>query len=204
LILGVPAFFIGCILVFVSMRSIKTKLLTTIVPLVLYIPFTYAFLYLYNYSTPKTILIPENFQGNLRIIYEEKCGSNYMEQNGVKTLVFPDNGILVLNEDFNRHINYKYYLVDKLGNKTEIQQVFNVKESTENQPYILVGGSGMIGQAIVANTTIQEEQKDIQFSDFYVYNKDSIVISDFKSQEVFDSLTTQIVKQCRLLDKGSR
>jgi hypothetical protein len=164
---------------------------------------TFIFLNLYNYSTPKAILISKHFDGNLRVVYEEKCGSSYEEMNGVKTLTFPENGILIMNEDFDRHINYKYYLVDELGNRTEIQQVLNFKDKTEKKPCVLVGGSGTIGQAIEANTTSQE-QKGITFSDFYVYNKDTIDRGDFKSQQKFDSLTTEIVNQCRQRHKGSR
>ena len=103
LLFGIPAFLIGSILVFLSKKPIQTKLLTTIAPVVLYIPLTFLFLYIFNYSTPKTILIPKDFDGNLRIVYEEKGGSNYDNTYGVKTLVFNKNGILVLNEDFDTH-----------------------------------------------------------------------------------------------------
>ena len=120
LVSGIPTFLIGAILIFLSKQTTKTKLLTTLIPLVLYIPCTFLFLFIYNYSSQKTILIPKNFNGNLRVVYEENCVIGYEKKEGVKTLTFPDNGILILNEDFDNHVNYKYYLVDKLGNKTEI------------------------------------------------------------------------------------
>jgi hypothetical protein len=124
---GIPAFLIGAILVFLSKRTIKTKLLTTLTPIILYVPLAFTFLFIHNYSTPKTILIPENFDGVLRIVYEEKCGSSYEEKDGIKTLTFPSTGILVLNEDFDGHINYQYYLIDAFGNRTEISQVLDIK-----------------------------------------------------------------------------
>jgi hypothetical protein len=197
LIFGIPTFLIGIILISLSNRTIKTKIIASITPIILYVPLTFSFLYIYNYSRPKIILIPENFDGNLRIVYEEKCGSNYKETDGIKTLTFPENGILVLNEDFDRHINYNYYLVDRLGNRTEIPQVLSLSKRTQKKSCVLVGGSGTIGQIIEANTTSQDK-KGITFSDFYVYNKVTMVREDFKGQQKFDSLTTRIVTDCRL------
>lgn len=197
LVFGIPTFLVGSILIFLSNQNIKTKLLTTLIPLIFYVPSTFLFLYAYNYSTPKTILIPKNFEGNLRVVYEENCGRNYDKTDGIKTLTFPDNGILVLNEDFDRHVNYNYYLVDELGNRTKISQILDFKDRIQKRPCVLVGGSGTIGQTIEANTENQEE-KGIIFSDFYVYNQDTINRNDnYKSQQRFDSLTTIIVNQCR-------
>lgn len=197
LVFGIPTFLVGAVLIFLSKQNIKTKLLSTLIPLILYVPTTFLFLHAYNYSTPKTILIPKNFEGNLRVVYEENCGRNYDKTDGTKTLTFPDNGILVLNEDFDRHVNYNYYLVDELGNRTKMSQILDFKDRIQKRPCVLVGGSGTIGQTIEANTENQE-QKGIIFSDFYVYNQDTINRNDnYKSQQEFDSLTTIIVNQCR-------
>jgi len=196
LIFGIPMFILGAVLVFLSNHTIKIKLLTTLIPLILYFPLTYLFLFAYNYSTPKTILIPSIYEGTIRIIYEEKCGNNYDEIDGKKTLKFPENGILILNEEFDRHVNYKYYLIDKSGNKKEIPQVLDYKAKNKILPYILVGGSGTLGPTVHANSTYTEE-KNITFSDFYVYNKDTANLNDFKKEQIFNSLTTEIVTKCR-------
>jgi len=196
LVFGIPTFLIGAILIFLSNQNIKTKLLTTLIPLILYVPSTFLFLYVYNYSIPKTILIPKNYEGNLRVVYEEKCGSKYDKTDEVKTLTFPESGILILSEDFDRHINYNYYLVDELGNRTEIPQMLAFSDNVQKRPCVLVGGSGTIGQTIEAETKNQEE-KGITYSDFYVYNKDTVDRNNFKYKQKFDSLTTAIVNQCR-------
>jgi len=196
IVFGIPTFFLGAILVFLSKQTTQTKLLTTLLPIVLYIPCTFLFLYIYNYSTPKTILIPKNFEGTLRVVYEEKCGSNYDKTDGVKTMTFPENGILVLNEDFDSHINYNYCLVDEFGNRTKVSQILDFKDRVQKQPCVLPGGSGTIGQTIEANSA-NREHKGITFSDFYVYNKDTVDRNDYKNQQKFDSLTTAIVNQCR-------
>jgi hypothetical protein len=196
LVFGIPTFLVGAILIFLSKQNINTKLLTTLIPLILYVPITLIFLYVYNYSTPKTILIPKNFEGNLRVVYDENCGRNYDKTDGVETLTFPDNGILILKEDFDRNVNYNCYLVDELGNRTQISQILDFKDRNQKRPCVLFGGSGTIGQTKEANSTNPEE-KEITYSDFYIYNKVTVDENDFKSQQKFDSLTTVIVNQCR-------
>ena len=202
LVFGIPTFLVGAILVLLSKQTIQKKLLTTLLPIVLYFPFTFLFLFIYNYSTSKTILIPKYFEGNLRVVYEEKCGLNYVKTEGVKTLTFPENGILILSEDFDRNVNYNYYLVDELGNRTKIPQILDFSDQVQKRPCVLVGGSGTIGQTIEANTTNREE-KGITYTDFYVYNKNTFDKSDFKSEQKFDSLTTVIVNKCRQKNNGS-
>lgn len=196
LVFGIPVFLVGAILIFLSSQNIKTKFLTTLIPLILYIPSTFLFLYAYNYSTPKTILIPKNFEGNLRVVYEENCGRNYDKTDGIKTLTFPDNGILVLNEDFDSHINYNYYLVDELGNRTKISQILDFNDRIKKLPCIIVGGSGTFFQSIEANLKNNQE-KEIVFSDFYLYNTNIDERNDFNNRQKLDSLTTVIVNQCR-------
>ena len=203
LIFGIPSFLFGAVLVFQSTKTTLTKLLTTIIPIAVYVPATFVFLHLYNYSTPKTILIPENFEGILRVVYKEKCGNKYDEIDGEKTLTFLENGILVLNENFDRHINYHYYLIDELGNRTEIKQILNFKDRVRKRPCVLVSGSGTIGETIDADSSYHEKD-NITYTDFYVYNKDTIDKTDFKSQQDFNTLTTDIVHKCRQEKKGSR
>ncbi len=196
LVFGIPIFIIGAILVLISKQPIQIKLLMTLMPIVLYLPFSFLFIYFYNYSTPMTILIPENVEGHLRIIYDENCGINYEKIDGVRTLIFPENGILLLNEEFNGHSNYNYYLVDDLGNKKEVPKILDFKDRIKKRPSVLGGGAGTILQTIEASSTLKDD-KAIVFSDFYIYNKDTVVRNDYKSQQKFDSLTRTIVQQCR-------
>lgn len=194
-VFGMPMFSVGAILVLLSNQKIRTKLLAILIPLILYVPSALLFLYIYNYSTPKTILIPQDYYGALRIVYEEKCGINYGEIDGVKILAFPENGILILNEDFDRHINYNYYLVDKLGNRTKIPQVIAFRDKSPKWPYVLVSGSGSIGYATDINSE-KEEEREIKYADFYVYNS-RIEGNEDDAQQKMDSLTLAVVNRCR-------
>ena len=120
--------------------------------------------------------------------------SFYLLVYGIPTFLV--GAILVLNEDFDSHINYNYYLVDEFGSRSEIPQILAYSDTLQRRPCVLVGGSGTIGQTIEANSTNQEK-KGITYADFYVYNINTLDRNDYKSQLIFDSLTTVIVNQCR-------
>ena len=184
---GIFIFAIGAILVALSKKSNKTKLLTTILPILVYVPMTYIFLLGYNYTTPKTFLIPADYEGTLRIVYEEKCGTKLKKENSRQLFEFPNNGILILSEDFDGGINHYYYLVDKDGNRKKIEQILDYKD--RRLPSIQVGGAGTLG--------VSENDKGIKFSDFYLYNKDTVIIDDFRAAQKFDSITTEAVNACR-------
>ena len=195
LIFGIPVFLIGCLLVFISNKKIVKKILFTVVPLILYIPSTILFLFLYNYSKPKNILIPSDFSGQLKVIYEEACGSKYEKVDGLKTLNFPENGVLILNEKFDSHVNFKYFLIDKFGNKTEIPSIENPLDNSVKQPYITVGKSGVSYHSIEANTA-NKPDKGITYSEFYVYN-DSSATNELHPEQTLDSITLILVNSCR-------
>ncbi|MFP9100551.1 DUF6843 domain-containing protein [Flavobacterium sp. RHBU_24] len=206
IVFGAAVFLVGALLVLLSDRTVKTKLLTTLLPVVLYVPVTIAFLYLYNFSLPKTMLIPEGYDGPLRVVYEESCGSPYSEIDGETTLVFPENGILVLNEDFDNHVNYTYYFINKAGKRTPIKDETVVFEKGKMPlPRIEAVGSGQMGVGIVAmgdesgqSEAVNSQEKDIVYTEFYVYNKDTTPRYDYKGQEKFGALTARVVKRCRL------
>lgn len=194
---GMPAFIVSAIIILFSNTNIKTKLFTILTPIFLYVPTMFLFLYFYNYSTPKTILIPKHVNGNLRIVYEEECGGSYGIENGVETLIFPENGILVLKEDFDRHNKYNCYLIDKLGNRTKIPNVIAFADSLPKRPYLQLNGSGKMYWPIKIDS-VNQQQKAVKVSDFYVYNTDGNDLNDYNMQQKFDSLTLAIVKQCRV------
>jgi len=186
---GIFLFAAGTLLVFLSKKPIKTKLLTTILPIIIYVPVTYVFLLAYNYTTPKTFLIPIDYDGTVRVVYEEKCGVELHVENGRQIFQFPKSGILILNEPFDGRINHEYYLVDKSGRQIKVTQVLDDKDLGKKLPSIQVGGAGTLG--------VSDSDKGITFSDFYLYNKDTTVRDDYELSQRFDSLTTEIVRACR-------
>lgn len=185
LIFGVPIFVAGTILVLFSRVTAKKKLIVTILPIVLYFPTTYLFLFAYNYSTPKTFIIPDSYEGPIRIVYNENCGTKYLKENGNLTLVFPDNGILILNEKFDGAVNNKYFLLDSSGQKKQIKEYVGFGKESKKTPYILIGGSGSFGSS--------GQDKLITYSDFYLIKKDTAQQENGRRSNLFDSLTLKIV-----------
>lgn len=188
LVYGVFIFGIGVLFIWVSKKSVWTKVFATILPVIFYLPATYLFLLAYNYTPPKTFLIPSDYQGTLRIVYD-KCGMTPRKANGRQILEFPENGILILNQKFDGGINNDYYLVDKNGNRTKVTQIIDFKDRTKQLPSIQVGSAGKLGITDSAAA----------FSDFYLYNKDTTINDDDESKvsQDFDSLTMEILKLCR-------
>lgn len=78
---------------------------------------------------------------------------------------------------------------DKSGRRTKVEQILNFNDSTKKLPYILVGGAGTLGS--------DSKNKGITFSDFYLYNKDTTQVDNYKTSQIFDSITTKIVIACR-------
>jgi hypothetical protein len=166
-------------------------------PIILYLPLTLLFLTLYNYTPPKVFLIPSGYQGNLRIIYNEKCGISYSESQGKKALLFPLNGVLILNEDFDGGINNEYFFLDNHGKKTKIFEVLELSEQNKRNlkmARIFIGGAGTMSDVIEADS---QSEKDITYSDFYILNKNTVYQYDFKEEQKFDSITKSVVKRCR-------
>lgn len=50
-----------------------------------------------NRPLPNTFLIPSDYEGTLRIVFEEKCGLTPKVENGRQILEFKKNGFLILN-----------------------------------------------------------------------------------------------------------
>jgi hypothetical protein len=188
----------GTVLVFISKKSLKLKFITTVTPVILWLPATYIFLSLYGRTTPQSFLIPSNFQGKFRIVYGEKCGVEPKNENGRRILAIPSNGILIIKPEFEAGIiNYEYYLVEKNGNRKKANSISEYKERLKKLPAVLFAGSGSSGGLMPDSSFSSESPFAIHYSDFYIYNTDTTDIEDFKFSQRFDSLTDAIVEGCR-------
>lgn len=185
-------FILGCLFILISETKTKFKILSIVTPIVLYLPFTILFLWAYNYTRPKIFLIPKNYTGKLRIVYEEKCGQKLKIVDGKEVFEFPKNGILIFSDKFNGSINHKYYYVDGKGIKIEIPQA-NIDKENITFPYISILGAGtMNNREIKFGDTNNYEKENVKFSDFSVNQKETKDF-DYKDQQKFDSITFTIV-----------
>ena len=186
---GIFIFALGVLFIWLSKKTIKTKLIATVLPIILYLPMSYIFLVSYNHTSPKIFLIPADYEGIIRIVYEEKCGLIPTKENGKQIYQFPKNGILVLDKKFDGGINNEYFLVDSTGQRTKITETLEFKDKTKTRPIIQVGGSGVLGG--------DEKNKGITYTEFYLYNNDTSSIESYKYSEKFDSITAVIIGVCR-------
>lgn len=154
-----------------------------------------------NRPLPNTFLIPSDYEGTLRIVFEEKCGITPEAENGRQILKFQKNGLLILNTEFNYGINSDndYYLVDIKGNRTKVTQISSFKDRVNKMPAIVVGGVGVSSSVVNSvNSNITVVAGGATYMDFNLYNKDTIEIINSVASQKLDSLTNAAVNGCRI------
>ena len=137
---GIPffVFILGLILVWVGKRKIITKILYTITPILFF--FTYQYFWKeYKTIEPETFLIPKNYRGCVRIMFNSKCGEEIQYENKRRLYKIPKDGILLTKfNDEQGYINFEFYLVDENGKRKKIQELdvrdFNEEWTTEKNP----------------------------------------------------------------------
>jgi hypothetical protein len=150
----------------------------------------------------ETYLIPNDFEGEFRVVYGEECGIKPPVENGRRVLTIPDNGVLIIKPEFEAGtINHEYYLVDKNGNREKVRMLWDYNnERVKNSPGVLLGGSGSMAGEMPDGSSSSESPLAIHFTDFIVFNKGTTRRSDREEvqfQQRFDSLTTALVDECR-------
>jgi hypothetical protein len=150
----------------------------------------------------ETYLIPSDFEGEFRVVYGEECGINPPIDNGRRVLTIPDNGILIIQPEFEAGtINHEYYIVDKNGSRERARMLWDYNnERVKNSTGVLLGGSGSMAGEMPDGSSSSESPLAIHFTNFTVFNKDTTRRSDreeFKVQQRLDSLTTALVNECR-------
>lgn len=172
--------------------------------LILAVVAIYSLSFLKSYLTrpaKETYLIPSTFEGRFRIIYREECGTNPKVENGRRILEIPDNGLLIIQPDFQSGtIDNEYYLVDNKDNRIRMNELWSYEQRKTMTPGVLLGGSGAMGGSMPDGSSSTESPLAIHFTDFTVFNKDTATIdqrSQFKLEQKFDSLTTATVEECR-------
>lgn len=195
IIFAVPVFIIGAIIVFLSKKKLTTKLITVIIPLILYLPSTYLFITLYGRTTPVTFLIPSDYEGQFCVIYGEKSGVNPAYEDGRMVFNIPDNGILIIQPEFESGIiNHEYFLVDKNGARNKITSIYSYNERSKHMPTVLLGSSGSMGAGKMPDGSWSSESPlAIKYTEFTIYNKDAAAADNHKTEQLIDS----VVNQCR-------
>jgi hypothetical protein len=196
-----PIFIVGLLFVWFSKTKLKTKLLPSILPLILYFPGLLAFIFLVSkHMTPETFLIPNDFRGKITLIYNEPCGQTLPKLDGRLIYKIPDNGVMILtNELETGRIDHEYYFVDDSGNKIGkipvlTQHDFNkdyTLEKNKNEPPRNKVGLFLLGTGI--GSTLKN--KKYSFHMMAVNSWDSLRVQ--QNGDFPDNLIDSLLFQCR-------
>lgn len=149
----------------------------------------------------ETILIPDGLVGEFRIVYGEKCGLSPKIENGRRVLEIPQNGVLIIQPEFEEGIiDRQYYILDSDFNRAKINQLVNYEERKTRAPGVLAGSSGSLGGVVPDGGSTGESPLTIRFTDFTIFNQDTATIAESERNKLyqrFDSKTTELVKACR-------
>jgi len=180
------------------------RLLLFPITLILTVVLIFSFSYLKDYLArpdKEIYLIPGNFEGKFRVIYGESCGDQPTYENGRRVMRIPANGILIIQPEFQTGwVNNEYFLIDKNGKRTKLNELLDYKERLAKSPGVLMVGSGSIGGAMPDGSSSTESPLAIHYTDFTIYNKETLSIEDREftlMERKFDSLTTVLVDRCR-------
>ena len=191
-IFGVPVFIVGSILVLASRVSVRRKLSSILLPLLLWLPASYIFLFFYNRTTPQTFLIPRGFTGSVKIIHNEPCGITPNYEKDRRVLVIPSSGILIISEKIKGgRMDHQYFLVDSVGRREMIPFTPFLDSSLLTQTHIRKMFTGMMSR--------YPNAVDFRFEHFEVYDPEvSPSENNVKADQQFDSLTYAAIDACRL------
>lgn len=195
-----PIFVIGLLFVWFAKTRLKTKLLTTILPLILWYPAVYAFYFLASeHMTPETFLIHRDFKGKITLIYGEPCGQTVLKVDGRLVYKIPDNGVMILTNEFETGIiDQEYFFVDDSWNKVGeipalIQQDFNedyTLEKNKNEPPRNKVGLFLLGTG--GGSTLKNE--NYNFHEMAVNSWDSLRV---QSHGIHDEIIDSLLFLCR-------
>jgi hypothetical protein len=199
-----PVFIIGSILIFFSKKSWTTKIVSALLPLVLYVPLTIAFLYLYNWPSPKTFLIPFNYSGTVRVVYGEPCGVKTTKSDGRTEIIIPPNGFVILQDEPDSGIiDYEYYYLDN-GRRIKINSLDRYDTiATKSKLGVFLGGSGSFAGDMPDGSSSSESPLAIHYSDIFVNRPGQTEDFYRKDEKRIDSLTQSLVLRCRAETKGA-
>jgi hypothetical protein len=191
-LLTLPFFIIGLILIFISKKKRKTKFIILSISGITWI------LIHFFLAPKKTILIPSYFEGQFRIVYEEQCGTQPNYEKGRQLLKIPDNGILILKTKFVSDAHNEYFLVNKNGSRQKINVVVQSTDKAIKLPTVMIPFTSSLGQSTPFVNYTKTPARQIIFSDFYLFNHDTIDKTEDNIYTYnFLLLTDSIVNNCK-------
>ncbi len=144
----------------------------------------------------ETYLIPRNFQGCIRVVYNFECGVEAQKKNGRSIIHVPDNGLILLKNELKRprnllvaiweqQLDQEFYSIDNKGNKEKLHH--KEQYSQDISKGVRITGTDERGEPGNSNFVL--------FKRFYVYNSSNIK-NEIDCSTVEDNLFNKLEK-CR-------
>ncbi|WP_299307399.1 hypothetical protein [uncultured Psychroserpens sp.] len=205
LIFGIPLFIIGIIILLLSDKKLKTKLIWILTPIILWYPTMHLFFYLMGTIGTATaqkldLIFPENFKGKAIVVSDMPCGEEIEIIDDREQLRIPENGILLYKGNLKSgYINNRYFRIDSEEKKTEIPFRANYMywEDSENKPDESVIGIWLSGGGTSYNPS-PNGGINYSFREFVISSKDSLKKwSEFKRSRELERITDSLVAKCK-------
>jgi hypothetical protein len=204
LLFTIPAFFLGVVLIWISNRNIRFKILWTTLPIILVYPACLIFMYLYSSYGMATaqkfdFIFPNQFKGAVIIVGNISCGQTIQIKEGREQLFIPSNGIFLYQGEIQTgYVNHKYYYKLDSNKLKKLPERANYMyfEGEKNPPQkhiigVWLGGTG--------SKTSHEFEPPIEYESMTlnVDSKDSIDLHyNFQKNKEFESLTDSLIRDC--------
>lgn len=202
-----PVYAVASILVLLSDRSLLSKFVAVVLPIVFWWPATSGFILLYGWakSTPEAFLIPEHGSNTFRIVHDEACGTALMKENGRTTYIIPENGILITaGSGGSGIVDHKYFLVDSVGRRTEVSGT-SIGQSPKTYPTVVSTGIGVMSPDTIFFNSEDPRETDIHFSDFWVVRDSSNMRELWEGTDPqLSRRTVAAVRSCRRSTRSLR
>jgi len=162
--------------VFLPKSSEKKSFFRALLGLLSFIPLFYLFglaRILIAVGTPmpmadrELLLIPNDFKGNIRIIYGEPCAATPRNENAYWVYEVPKDGVIITPRNFTAgEVHNQYFFVDAQGKRESAKELF---ERQEKEKGVWCGSNGT---ALLPKTENHEAMEIKQHADCYVSNPD--------------------------------
>ncbi len=197
LIFGLGFFLLGTILVLVSKKSILIKSLTIGIPILLWFVGFEIILHEINKKTAILVVIPENFKGQVRVIYGEEGGVVPITENDRMVLNIPQNGILIIKPYLESGLDdMEFYFADASGKRTKLNEVKNSDYENVKRPSVLIE-QGRSSEGKPGASSDVPAELDYIYDGFFVFANDSTQYESFEEERKNNPLTDSLVKVSR-------
>lgn len=187
-------FLLGVILVWMSQKTAKVKLMWTLFPIGIFITFQLVWRWV-DTAPPETFLIDADYRGKVHVHFNKPCGEMPEKEDGRRVYRISNTGVLLSQfGDKQGYIDQEYYLIDSRGRRKKLPKLdvrnYNEQWTTEKNPKepsrdIL----GVFHWGRVYNDGTLE---------FYICTYRQLeAYSNFRYQKKYDSLESKIISSCR-------